>query len=301
MARIRSIKPEFPQSESMGNVSRESRLTFIMLWTLADDEGRLRGNSRMLASLLFPYDTDAGDLIDTWLGELEHEGCIVRYKNGKDSYMQLCNWLIHQKIDKPSKSKIAPFDASSRILANPREVSSEDQGSRIKDQGEEGNDNTVVVGPPEESSEPDPAKPPFPESQLSAPLPMREQPPISDDPTVQLSVALRRLGVNVMSTNPYLMAWAADGVTLAMLIEAVAVARENKPEPEKIAPGYLVPIIQKLRNPGAARPSRGSAGPPLNEKFHFNHLDRSGDARAMEESMKRHGITAPDDGEEIEI
>src|SRR4051812_35993475 len=99
MARIRSIKPEFPQSESMGRVSRDSRLLFIELWTLADDSGRLRGNSRMLASLLFPYDNDAPELIDGWLGELDHEDCIRRYKIGGDSYLQICNWLIHQKID----------------------------------------------------------------------------------------------------------------------------------------------------------------------------------------------------------
>lgn len=135
MARIRSIKPEFPQSESMGNVSRDARLTFIQLWTIADDEGRLRGNSRMLASLLFPYDDDAPGLIDGWLKELEDEGCIVRYTSGKQSYLQLCNWLVHQKIDKPSKSKIPPFDESSRIVAKPLEVSSEEG---IKDQGEEG-------------------------------------------------------------------------------------------------------------------------------------------------------------------
>jgi hypothetical protein len=135
VARIRTIKPEFPQSESMGRVSRDARLTFIQLWTLADDEGRLRGNSRMLASLLFPYDDDAKDLIDRWLVELEVEQCLARYKVGGDSYIQLTNWLIHQKIDKPSKSKIPAFDESSRILANPREASSEDQGSRIKDQG----------------------------------------------------------------------------------------------------------------------------------------------------------------------
>mgnify|MGYP003575867748 CR=1 FL=1 len=146
MARIRSIKPEFPQSESMGNVSRDARLTFIQLWTIADDEGRLRGNSRMLASLLFPYDDDAPGLIDGWLKELEDEGCIQRYKSGTQSYVQLCNWLIHQKIDKPSKSKIPPFDESSRILAKPLEVSSEegikDQG---KDQGEEGKGSDQLV------------------------------------------------------------------------------------------------------------------------------------------------------------
>lgn len=143
MARIRSIKPEFPQSESMGNVSRDARLTFIQLWTIADDEGRLRGNSRMLASLLFPYDDDAPGLIDGWLKELEDEGCIVRYKVGAQSYVQLCNWLIHQKIDRPSKSKIPPLDGASKTIANPREVSSEDQGS--KDQGREGKGEDQLV------------------------------------------------------------------------------------------------------------------------------------------------------------
>ncbi len=135
MARIRTIKPEFPQSESMGRVSRDARLLFIQLWTLCDDSGRTRAASRMLASLLFPYDNDAGKLIDGWLEELEREECIVRYSVDGSTYLQILKWLNHQKIDKPSQSKIPPFDESSRILANPRERSSEDQGSRIKDQG----------------------------------------------------------------------------------------------------------------------------------------------------------------------
>jgi len=135
VARIRSIKPEFPHSESMGRVSRDARLTFIQLWTLADDSGRLRGNSRMLASLLFPYDDDAPGLISGWLAELEDERCIIRYQVDDGSYIQICNWLTHQKIDKPSKSKIPEFDESSRILANPRERSSGDLRIGSKDQG----------------------------------------------------------------------------------------------------------------------------------------------------------------------
>lgn len=114
MARIRSIKPELPQSESMGKVSRDARLTFILLWTLADDEGRLRGNSRMLASLLFPYDDDARDLIDGWLGELDRNAVICRYQVDGESFIQICKWLDHQKIDKPSRSKIPPFHESMR-------------------------------------------------------------------------------------------------------------------------------------------------------------------------------------------
>jgi hypothetical protein len=59
MARIRTIKPEFPQSESMGRISRDARLLFVQLWCICDDHGRTRAASRMLASLLFPYDDDA--------------------------------------------------------------------------------------------------------------------------------------------------------------------------------------------------------------------------------------------------
>jgi hypothetical protein len=132
MPRIRTIKPEFPQSESMGRIGRESRLLFVLLWTLADDSGRLRGHSRVLASLLYPYDTDAGTLIEGWMAELEHEECIRRYMHNGDTYLEVCNWNKHQKIDKPSASKLPPFVESSRIVANPLEHSSEDQGSRTE-------------------------------------------------------------------------------------------------------------------------------------------------------------------------
>lgn len=123
MARIRSIKPEFPHSESMGRVSRDARLCFILLWTLSDDAGRLRGNSRMLASLLYPYDDDAKTLMDGWLSELSSEGCITRYEVQNTSYVQINAWLVHQKIDKPSASKLPEFVKPSRKLAKPREDS----------------------------------------------------------------------------------------------------------------------------------------------------------------------------------
>ena len=145
MARIRTIKPEFPQSESMGRVSRESRYCFILLWTIADDSGRLRGNSRMLASLLFPYDPDANKLIPKWLNELAKEKCIIQYQIEGDTYIQICNWLKHQKIDKPSASKIPEFVEGSRILANPRERSCEDQGRDLGSRNGEDQGSSITV------------------------------------------------------------------------------------------------------------------------------------------------------------
>lgn len=109
MARIRTIKPEFPQSESMGRVSREARLMFIMLFTLVDDKGITRGNSRMLASLLFPYDDDAPSLTQSWLDELSAEHCVWQYRHEGSSYVQICNWSSHQRIDHPSKSSFPSY------------------------------------------------------------------------------------------------------------------------------------------------------------------------------------------------
>lgn len=117
MGRIRCIKPEFPQSESIGALTRDARLLFIQLWTLVDDEGRTRGNSRMLASLLYPYDADAGKLMEGWLKELEDSDHIRRYVVDSHTYLEVLNWLNHQKIDRPSISKLPPFDESSRVLA----------------------------------------------------------------------------------------------------------------------------------------------------------------------------------------
>lgn len=150
MGRIRTIKPEFSQSESMGRISREARLCFILLWTQADDEGRLRGNSRMLASLLFPYDDDAGGLMDGWLSELEGQGCIVRYLVEGSSYLQVRHWARHQKIERPTNSRLPKWiDESAEISRGltelspnphriPTELSATDldlgPGSRTRDQ-----------------------------------------------------------------------------------------------------------------------------------------------------------------------
>lgn len=184
MARIRTIKPEFPQSESMGAISRDARLLFCLLWTVCDDEGRTRGASRMLASLLFPYDDDAPRLIDGWLSELESVQCIVRYSVAGSTYLQVCNWLIHQKIDKPSKSRLPAFDEGSRILAKPRETSAPDLGPRTVDLGagkaqqafppEAAETDDVVTEPPADL----PAKddPPAPKASIGTRLPDDWQP-----------------------------------------------------------------------------------------------------------------------------
>ena len=143
--RIRSIKPEFWESESLGRVSREARLLFIGLFSCCDDVGRARASSRLLASRLFPYDDDAFKRLPSWIAELEKQGCIRIYVVDGESYLDLPKWANHQKIDKPSISKLPSFDdvrEGSRGFEN--NSLGTGNGNREEEQGE---DSATVVVP----------------------------------------------------------------------------------------------------------------------------------------------------------
>ena len=126
----------------MGSVCREARLLFILLWTVVDDDGRTRAASRMLASLLFPYDEDQAKLpklIDGWLEELEGRSCLVRYRVDGNTYLEICNFRKHQKIDKYTASKLPAPPAGDMSPSDP-DVSPTDLGrdqDQEKDQEED--------------------------------------------------------------------------------------------------------------------------------------------------------------------
>lgn len=113
----------------MGRISREARLCFILLWTVVDDSGRTRASSRMLASLLFPYDDDAAKKMPGWLKELSEENCIVLYEHERNSYLQVVNWGSHQKIDRPTPSKIPEPPTNPEPSTSSREASTSDRRS----------------------------------------------------------------------------------------------------------------------------------------------------------------------------
>ena len=139
MGRIRTIKPEFFQSQSVGRLKPYARLLFIGIWTLADDAGRTRGALNMLSGMLFPYDRISTRRIEAWLVELEGEGMIARYQVSGTDYIQVSGWREHQRINRPSDSKIPAFtEGSLRAHGGLTEGSlgDRDQGSgKGRDQG----------------------------------------------------------------------------------------------------------------------------------------------------------------------
>lgn len=153
--RIRTIKPEFCESESMGRVSHGARLLFLQLFTLVDDEGRARGNPKFLSGALYPYDGDVSGDVEKWLDELAAEGCIVRYEYERALYLAIRQWTKHQKINRPSASQLPPPPESSGVLAefsegsvNAPEDSSPPLDSSVLDLGPTTNYQEPPLTPP---------------------------------------------------------------------------------------------------------------------------------------------------------
>lgn len=108
MARIRTIKPESFISESLAEVTVEAERTFFGLLTQADDHGRHRDNAAIIAGLLWPLRAEHTSVhVEDDLHQLATAGLICRY-TGCDGrrYLHIVTWSEHQKIDKPSQSRL---------------------------------------------------------------------------------------------------------------------------------------------------------------------------------------------------
>ena len=108
MPRIRAVKPETWVSETLAEVSVTAMLTFIATTNHADDFGRHRDNAAILAGLIWPLRAAHTAVhVEDDLQQLENAGAICRY-TGCDGrrYLHYPTWFNHQKIDKPSASRL---------------------------------------------------------------------------------------------------------------------------------------------------------------------------------------------------
>lgn len=110
MARIRSLKPEAFESETLALVSVHAERTFYGMSTLADDRGRLADKPAVINGKLWAVRGErephpVKDLEDE-LQQLEVVGLICRYVgcDGK-AYLHLVTWDDHQRVDKPGKPR----------------------------------------------------------------------------------------------------------------------------------------------------------------------------------------------------
>jgi hypothetical protein len=108
VARARNIKPGFFLNDDLAECSRDARLLFIGLWTIADREGRLADKPKRIKSEVFPYDNDLD--CELLLGQLALGGFIVRYSVGTDRYIEIPKFKKHQTPHvKEKQSEIPAF------------------------------------------------------------------------------------------------------------------------------------------------------------------------------------------------
>lgn len=106
MPRQRMIKPDFFDSGSLAECTRDARLVFVGLWVMADDKGNMKFNERKLQKQLFPYDDLDPRMLMVWLAELEVVGCIKAYEAQGDVCISVPNFLTYQTIKNPSKTTV---------------------------------------------------------------------------------------------------------------------------------------------------------------------------------------------------
>lgn len=103
------MKPELPADKKLATISREARYTFVLTWTIADDDGLFRAEPRQLIGELYPHDPDVTEtMLGTWLSELVKLGAI-RWRSTKDGSRvgEIVNWEKHQAIKNRSKPFLA--------------------------------------------------------------------------------------------------------------------------------------------------------------------------------------------------
>jgi len=106
VARIRTIKPEFFTSLTIADLTPEQRLTFIGLWTNVDDEGRCVDDPRLIKAAIWPLDDRTAADIEDDLRALTESSLITRYVFKQKRYMVVNGWQEHQKINRPTASKL---------------------------------------------------------------------------------------------------------------------------------------------------------------------------------------------------
>jgi hypothetical protein len=104
--RARNVKPGLFENEILGKEDPLLTLLFQGLWCLADRDGRLEDRPERIKVQIFPY--RKGFEIEKLLSTLYQLGFIARYKVGDKRYIQVIEFLKHQKPHHTEKSKNFP-------------------------------------------------------------------------------------------------------------------------------------------------------------------------------------------------
>ncbi len=161
MARRRLVDPRMWQSGHFKRLNFRQRILWIGLITLADDDGKLRGDPAVIKSEIFPFDRVSLKVVDGDLQRFSEESLIQRYEVSSERYIHIVKWAQYQRPSHPTPSRIPdplPPENSGgtpELLRNPS-GSFPAQGSLGKDSKEQvskGQDKDLPAGSAAASAE----------------------------------------------------------------------------------------------------------------------------------------------------
>jgi hypothetical protein len=115
VSRKRQIPRDISRREAFKNLSHDARLMYLLLYTIADDEGRMREDPGLFAYTLFPGETGFGLKIEACLREIEREELVGRYDVRRSRYLVISDWQ-EQQISHPTPSKLPAPPATRTLL-----------------------------------------------------------------------------------------------------------------------------------------------------------------------------------------
>ena len=133
MARIRTIKPEFWTSEDLSSLPESTHLLAAALLNYADDHGYFNANPALVKAACSPLREPSVSIRES-LASLLDVGYLAfgTTPDGK-RYGRIVKFSEHQRVDHPSKSKIAAlsitWENTRACLASPREKLAQEQGT----------------------------------------------------------------------------------------------------------------------------------------------------------------------------
>jgi hypothetical protein len=146
MGRIRTIKPEFWRNEGLSELPEATHLLAAALLNYCDDEGYFNANEKLVQSECCPLREPSTSISDS-LTRLSNNG-YLRLGTGKDGrrYGHIVKFLDHQRINRPTPSKIKNLDIHWEGSPIPHTQLSEPSSPERKGREREGEGNGNGVG-----------------------------------------------------------------------------------------------------------------------------------------------------------
>ena len=114
--RIRTTRPEYYTSPTVGEMTWDARLVFHDLWSYVEDNGVNYDSARLFKSACMPYDGDQViDRIEAAFDELARLGCIIRYERDGHRLLFIPGFRKWQRVPHPGVCHFLPPEGYDRM------------------------------------------------------------------------------------------------------------------------------------------------------------------------------------------